>query len=61
MKETETPKSYWVKCPTCKERTCTKIYEDSLLLRFPLYCKRCKKEIAVDIIHCKIYASAPRS
>ena len=61
MRETEFPKSYWVKCPTCKERTRTKIYEDSLLIHFPLYFRRCKKEIVVDIIHCKIYASTRKS
>ncbi len=61
MTENTTEKSYWVKCPTCKEKTRTKIYADSLLIHFPLYCRQCKKEIAVDIIHCKIYASAPKS
>lgn len=51
-------KSIWVYCPFCQSKTKTKIYDDSILLHFPLYCPRCKKEIAVDIIQRKIYSSS---
>lgn len=52
-----TVKSMWVYCPDCKAKTKTKIYADSVLIHFPLYCPRCKKEMSVDIIQQKIYAS----
>lgn len=50
--------SAWVRCPYCKMKTKTKIYADSILIRFPLYCARCKKEMAVDIVRQKIYLSS---
>lgn len=48
-------KSVWVLCPVCGCKTKAKIYKDSLLVRFPLYCPQCKKEMRVDIIKGKIY------
>ena len=39
-----TAKSVWVNCPVCHNKTKTKIYQDTLALRFPMYCPKCKKE-----------------
>ena len=50
-----TAKSVWVNCPVCHNKTKTKIYQDTLALRFPMYCPKCKKEMRVDIIRRKIY------
>ena len=50
-----TNNSTWVRCPYCNAKTRTKIYTESVLLAFPLYCSLCKKEYRVDIIQQKIY------
>ncbi len=46
--------------PTAEHRamfsiTCTLGERDTLALRFPMYCPKCKKEMRVDIIRRKIY------
>ncbi len=38
----------WVHCPICGSKTKTKIYEDTILIRFPLYCPVCKRETRID-------------
>lgn len=38
----------FVLCPLCGRRTKTKVYRDTILKRFPLYCGWCKKEIIID-------------
>ena len=35
--------SLWVPCPICNSKTRTKVYEDSVLINFPLFCPKCKK------------------
>lgn len=50
-------KTLWIHCPFCGAKTETKIYPNSLLLHFPLYCPNCDKEYSVDIIQRKIYSS----
>lgn len=49
--------SLWVLCPKCKNRTKIKIFEDTVLLKFPLYCQNCKKEYTVGIINLKMHVS----
>lgn len=49
--------SLWIRCPICNGKTRTKIYEDTILLKFPLYCPKCKKETLVDVLHRKMVAS----
>jgi len=36
--------SRWVPCPICGNRSRTKVYADTVLVNFPLYCPKCKKE-----------------
>lgn len=43
-------RSKWVRCPYCRSKTRTKIFPYTILLHFPLYCPKCKKEIEVNII-----------
>ena len=50
-------KSYWVHCPVCDAKTRIKVYEDTVLLKFPLFCPKCKKEIRIDIIQLKMALS----
>lgn len=47
-------KSHWVRCPVCHGKTRTKIYEDTVLLNFPLYCPKCKQEHLIDVNNMKI-------
>lgn len=49
--------SIWVRCPICNGKTRTKVYEDSVLINFPIYCPRCKKETLVDVVQLKMVLS----
>lgn len=40
----------WLPCPKCESKTKIKIYEDTVLLNFPLYCTHCKKEFIVGVL-----------
>ena len=50
-------KSAWIPCPNCKQRTKTKVCEDTVLLNFPLFCPKCKKETRVNIVKLKMTIS----
>ncbi len=50
-------KSIWVPCPNCKQWTKTKVYEDTVLLKFPLFCQKCKKETRVNVVKLKMTIS----
>ena len=45
----------WVKCPYCKQKARTKAFSDTVLLNFPLYCPKCKRETKVSLLNMKIY------
>ena len=49
--------SLWVQCPFCGGKTRTKVYENTVLLEFPLYCPKCKKEILINVIKLKMVLS----
>ena len=42
--------SRWVRCPVCGGKTRTKVYGDTVLVNFPLYCPKCKREFTVDLV-----------
>ena len=44
-------------CPICGGKTRTKVYDDTVLVKFPLYCPKCKKEIKIDVIQLKMVLS----
>lgn len=46
--ENKTP--HWIPCPICKEKTDVKIYEDTVLLKFPLCCPKCGRETRIDVV-----------
>lgn len=53
-----TPKeSVWVSCPLCGRKIHTKVYQDTVLVRFPLYCPKCKKETLIDLAKLKMVVS----
>lgn len=37
----------WILCPACGGKTRSKIRKDTLLLNFPLYCPKCKRETLI--------------
>lgn len=49
--------SLWVRCPVCGGKTRTKVYEDTVIVKFPLYCPKCKREICIDVIQLKMVLS----
>lgn len=49
--------SLWVPCPVCGGKTKTKVFDDTVLIRFPLYCPKCKKETSIDVVQLKIVIS----
>lgn len=56
MEQTERP-SKWIPCPICGSKTRTKVYEDSVLVNFPLYCPKCKEEIPINVVKMKMTVS----
>ncbi len=53
----EREESRWVHCPVCGGKTRVKVYEDTVLVRFPLYCPKCKREVRVDVVKLKMVLS----
>ena len=56
--EMNNPKeSLWIRCPICDGKTRTKVYADTVLVNFPLFCPKCKKEIRIDVVQLKMVIS----
>lgn len=49
--------SLWVRCPICDGKTKTKVYENTVLINFPLFCPKCKKESMIDVVQLKMVLS----
>ena len=49
--------SLWICGPVCGDKTRTKVYEDTVLVKFPLYCPKCKREIRIDVVQLKMVLS----
>ena len=49
--------SLWVRCPICDGKTRTKVYADTVLVKFPLFCPKCKKEILIEVVQLKMVVS----
>lgn len=47
-------KGHWISCPHCHLKTTVKIYEDIVLLNFPLHCDNCNKETIINIVKLKM-------
>ena len=46
--------SLWIHCPICGGKTRTKVYADTVLVKFPIYCPKCKREIKVNVVQLKM-------
>lgn len=55
--EEQTNDSLWVPCPICGNKTRTKVYEDTVMINFPLFCPKCKKETLINIVKLKMTVS----
>lgn len=42
-------KQLWVLCPICNNKTRTKVREDTELIKFPLFCPKCKTETLINM------------
>ena len=49
--------SLWIYCPVCGGKTRTKVCKETVLVKFPLYCPKCKKEVLIDVVQLKIVVS----
>lgn len=47
----------WIHCPVCGSKTRVRVYWDTVLVHFPLYCTRCKREMRVDVVQFKMVPS----
>jgi len=46
-----------VPCPICGGRSRIRVYADTVLIKFPLYCPKCKKETRIDVVQLKMVKS----
>lgn len=53
----EPNESRWICCPICGGKSRTKVYRDTAMFNFPLYCPKCKKEIKIDVMQLKMAIS----
>lgn len=47
-------KTEWILCPVCHCRTRTKVRNDTVLLNFPLFCPKYKREFLINVVNGKI-------
>ena len=56
--ENQKENSRWIRCPNCDKKTRTKVYADTVMLRFPLYCPKCGTETIIDVMKFEYKISA---
>ena len=44
----------WVHCPVCGNKTRLRIWKDTELKNFPLYCPKCKQETLIEAKNLKV-------
>lgn len=44
----------WIICPNCGQKTRIQVRKDTVLIHFPLYCPKCKKETLINVEECKV-------
>ncbi len=44
----------WVTCPICDNKTRVKVFEDTVLEKFPLFCPKCKREQIINVQNLKV-------
>lgn len=41
-------KQEWILCPVCGNKTCDRIWEDTVLRNYPFYCPKCRHESLIE-------------
>ncbi|MEL7622246.1 MAG: cysteine-rich KTR domain-containing protein [Clostridiales bacterium] len=49
----------WVHCPTCGNKSRTKVYPETVLVNFPLFCPKCGQTNIVEIRNNQIISIEP--
>lgn len=44
----------WALCPVCSGKTRVKLREDTVLIDFPLFCPKCKRENRINAENIKV-------
>lgn len=44
----------WVLCPVCGGKTRNRLREDTVLINYPLFCPKCKKETLINAKDLKV-------
>ena len=44
-------------CPICDTQTETKVLPETVLVRYPLFCAKCRQETLVDVVKMKMVLS----
>ena len=48
-----------VRCPACNGETGVKVFEETVLLNFPLSCPHCKQKTIINVVKLKLVSSEP--
>jgi len=48
-----------VRCPACNGETGVKVFEETVLLNFPLSCPHCKQKTIINVVKLKLVPSEP--
>ena len=40
--------THWIFCPICGSKSRSRIREDTVLVNYPLYCPKCKRETLIN-------------
>ena len=54
MENKELLDSRWIRCPSCKGKTRTKVYASTIMMNFPLFCPKCKNEFLIDVVQLRM-------
>ena len=47
-------KTKWLLCPYCKAKTRIKVRADTILIKLPLYCPKCRHEYLINVKSYKV-------
>ena len=58
MRKTTSISSFrFLPCPICETQTDTKVLNETILIRYPLFCAKCRQETLVDVVKMKMVLS----
>lgn len=47
-------KEHWILCPACGSKTRARLLPDTVLLSFPLFCPKCRRESIINVQNYKV-------